>query len=206
LDGGRTTRSQRIAPPRARAASQRVARCDAVVISAAEIDDEDPVALCRRLGIEPVPAVVVLVDVANGGNRVAVALGASRVLRDHRRVVDGVIADVVEVAPTASSHSATPARTEDGRISLDARRRVVHRDGMPLDLPRLEFDLLAYLMARPGQVVVRQELLERVWGFRSGATATITVHLGQLRRRIEPEPAHPRHLVTVRGVGYRFDP
>ncbi len=67
----------------------------------------------------------------------------------------------------------------------------LEREDQPLDLTRLEFGLLAYLMHRPGRVVPRQELLEQLWGFETGATATITVHVGQLRRRSKTSPPNP---------------
>ncbi|MBA3605389.1 MAG: winged helix-turn-helix domain-containing protein, partial [Acidimicrobiia bacterium] len=70
----------------------------------------------------------------------------------------------------------------------------------------LEFDLLAFLMHHRGEVFRREDLLERVWGFTYGDTATVTVHIGRLRARIEDDPAEPRLIKTVWGVGYSFDP
>jgi two-component system response regulator ResD len=96
--------------------------------------------------------------------------------------------------------------TPDGRLVLDEARRVVERDGRQLALSRLAFDLLAHLVHRFRRAVRRQEILEQVWGFATGATATITVHVGQLRRTSEDDPSRPVHLRAVRGVGYRFDP
>jgi DNA-binding response OmpR family regulator len=67
-----------------------------------------------------------------------------------------------------------------------------------------EFDLLTHLMANPGQVLGRDELLASVWGWTVGDTATVTVHVGRLREKIEADPSSPQHLQTVRGVGYRW--
>jgi two-component system, OmpR family, response regulator ResD len=69
-----------------------------------------------------------------------------------------------------------------------------------------EFDLLAWFMAHPDRAFTRRELLEAVWGYGVGDTATVTVHVQRLRSKIEDDPSVPRHLVTVHGVGYRFDP
>jgi DNA-binding response OmpR family regulator len=89
------------------------------------------------------------------------------------------------------------------RIELGARRACLH--GVPVALTRKEFDLLAYLVARPGQVVSRRELLAEVWHQPCvGADQTIDVHLYWLRRKLGESAAAPRLLVTVRGVGIRF--
>ena len=69
-----------------------------------------------------------------------------------------------------------------------------------------EFELLAYLMRNPNRAFRREELLESVWGYTFGDTSTVTVHVRRLREKIEADPGAPRHLVTVWGVGYRFEP
>ena len=66
--------------------------------------------------------------------------------------------------------------------------------------------LLAFLAGCPRQVFRRDELLERVWGYTYGDTSTVTVHIRRLREKIEDDPSTPRHITTVWGVGYRFDP
>ena len=68
-----------------------------------------------------------------------------------------------------------------------------------------EFDLLVFLASRPGRAFRREELLEEVWGYTYGDTATVTVHVRRLREKIETEPGQPCHLITVWGVGYRWD-
>jgi DNA-binding response OmpR family regulator len=68
-----------------------------------------------------------------------------------------------------------------------------------------EFDLLAFLVRRPGQVFSRAELLERVWGWDFGDQSTVTVHVRRLREKVEPDPTAPRRIATVWGVGYRYD-
>jgi DNA-binding response OmpR family regulator len=93
-----------------------------------------------------------------------------------------------------------------GPIVVDPRSRTVTLDGDPVDLTTREFDLLAFLMEHPGQVFDRNELLEHVWGYSFGSTPTVTVHVQRLRRKVERDPEHPRHVTTVWGSGYRFDP
>lgn len=100
-----------------------------------------------------------------------------------------------------------PATIEFGDIALDTGRREVTRGGETIDLTRLEFDLLAFLASRPGQVVSRDELLTSVWDSSPEwqDPATVTVHVRRLRQKLEADPAEPRHLLTVYGVGYRFE-
>jgi len=93
-----------------------------------------------------------------------------------------------------------------GDFHLDASARIVRRRGVELALPVREFELLAYLLKHPRQAFTREELLRSVWGWEFGDLSTITVAVRRLRERIEDDPAHPRFLTTVWGVGYRFDP
>lgn len=90
---------------------------------------------------------------------------------------------------------------------MDTGRRLVTRAGASVELTRLEFDLLAFLATKPGQVVSRDELLESVWESSSQwqDPATVTVHVRRLRQKLEQDPSAPRHLLTVYGVGYRFE-
>jgi DNA-binding response OmpR family regulator len=91
-------------------------------------------------------------------------------------------------------------------LTIDGRSRVVTRGGEPVHLTRKEFDLLFHLASRPGGTFTRSQLLEDVWDFAwDGDTQTVTVHIRRLRQKIEDEPSNPRHLVTVWGVGYRFE-
>lgn len=90
---------------------------------------------------------------------------------------------------------------ELNRASFSARL-----DDLPLDLPRRQFELLALLMMNQGRTLTREEILERVWGYGYiEDMRTIDVHVRWLRKKIEPDPANPKRIITVRGVGYRFD-
>ncbi len=100
----------------------------------------------------------------------------------------------------------TPLPVGD-RLELDLAAHELRRGGLAIHLRPKEFGLLALLATHPGRAYTRRELLERVWGSGTGSGArTVDVHVRWLRTKIELEPEHPVHLVTVRGVGYRLDP
>ena len=95
----------------------------------------------------------------------------------------------------------------EGSLEIDRDRREVRRDGEPVELTRKEFDLLEVLASHPGVTFRRIDLLERVWDSAwDGDSSTVTVHVRRLRSKIEVDPSTPRHIVTVWGVGYRFEP
>jgi two-component system response regulator RegX3 len=77
--------------------------------------------------------------------------------------------------------------------------------GLPLDLPLKEFELLALLIKNKGQTLSREQLVEKIWGYEyEGDTRTVDVHIRRLRAKIEQNPSCPLHILTVRGIGYRF--
>ncbi len=94
----------------------------------------------------------------------------------------------------------------DGDLRLDTDARSVSLAGREISLTTREFDLLAYLMAHPGRALRREDLMRDVWGWEFGDQSTVTVHVRRVREKIEADPAEPRRLVTVWGVGYRWDP
>jgi len=97
-------------------------------------------------------------------------------------------------------------RLEAGDLTLDLIARRVTQDGAELRMTHKEFDLLAMLMRNQGAVLSRDLLLERVWGYDyGGKTKTVDVHVRWLREKIEADPSNPQRIVTVRGVGYRFE-
>jgi DNA-binding response OmpR family regulator len=107
----------------------------------------------------------------------------------------------------AVSNAGTPAASfKAGDFEIDSARHKVSRGGVAVELSRMEFALLEFLARNQGQVFSRDRLLEKVWGYDfAGDTRTVDVHVSWLRHKIEADPAHPRHLVTVRGVGYKFE-
>jgi DNA-binding response OmpR family regulator len=103
------------------------------------------------------------------------------------------------------SHDGAPLLLGD--IEIDRARREVRRDTSPVHLTRKEYDLLELLASHPGRTFTRIQLLEEVWDYAwDGDSSTVTVHVRRLREKIEDDPSAPRHLVTVWGVGYRFEP
>jgi two-component system response regulator RegX3 len=96
---------------------------------------------------------------------------------------------------------------EAGPVRLDADRHVVTIRGESVTLPLREFELLEMLLRNAGRVLTRNQLIDRLWGSNYvGDTKTLDVHVKRLRSRVEEDPARPRHLVTVRGLGYKFEP
>ena len=92
-----------------------------------------------------------------------------------------------------------------GTLAVDPRRRTVSRDGKPVLVTTIEFELLAALIREPGMVLTRQQLLDRAWGSDYvGDEHVVDVHLANLRRKLGDEPARPTFIETVRGIGYRF--
>lgn len=93
-----------------------------------------------------------------------------------------------------------------GPVRMDVERHVVSVDGESVSFPLKEFELLEMLLRNAGKVLTRGQLIDRVWGSDYvGDTKTLDVHVKRLRRKIEPDPAAPKHLVTVRGLGYKFE-
>jgi len=100
----------------------------------------------------------------------------------------------------------TPQVRVDRGLALDTSRRLAILDGAELALTVREFDLLLFLMRHPARVFRRDELLAEVWGWDFGDQSTVTVHVRRLREKIEVDPGRPRRIVTVWGVGYRYEP
>ena len=93
-----------------------------------------------------------------------------------------------------------------GDLTVDLRRREASRGGCALSLKPKELDLLTFFLRNRGRAFTREQLLDQIWGYEfAGGTRTVDVHVNWLRQKIEPVPAKPVRLVTVRGTGYRFD-
>jgi two-component system response regulator RegX3 len=101
---------------------------------------------------------------------------------------------------------AAPAAVEAGPVRMDVERHVVTVNGAGVTLPLKEFELLEFLLRNAGRVLTRGQLIDRVWGSDYvGDTKTLDVHVKRLRSKIEPDPAAPKHLLTVRGLGYKYE-
>jgi DNA-binding response OmpR family regulator len=107
---------------------------------------------------------------------------------------------------TGRDAEAVPDIVRDGDLSVDGVRREVLLDGDVLSLTGREFDLLRHLLANPGVAYSRDDLLKQVWGWSIGDESTVTVHVRRLREKVERDPAVPVRLLTVWGVGYRWEP
>jgi len=118
-----------------------------------------------------------------------------------RRTHGAVAPDPVVPGPEASDD-----HLEFDDVVIDSAQRIVTRGGEPVRLTHLEFELLLFLVHHPSQVFPRSQLLRLVWGQSAGTPRTVDNFVGQLRKRLEPDPEQPRHFITVRGSGYRFDP
>jgi two-component system, OmpR family, response regulator RegX3 len=107
-----------------------------------------------------------------------------------------------EAAEAASAEGVLEA----GPVRMDVERHVVAVDNEQVSLPLKEFDLLEYLLRNAGRVLTRGQLIDRVWGSDYvGDTKTLDVHVKRLRAKIEPDPANPKYLLTVRGLGYKLE-
>ena len=174
--------------------------------------------VCRRMReIAPVPVIMVTaldseVDIVLG-----LELGAADYVTKPyrlRELVARIQAVLRRVSPppfaavsaVASDGAPRTDAVVAGPVRVDVARRVVSVRGEPVHLSRREFDLLALLLSPSGQVRTRDELIDRLWSGRDLAdTRTLDTHIRRLRVKIERNPAQPQYLVTVRGVGFRFD-
>jgi two-component system response regulator RegX3 len=121
----------------------------------------------------------------------------------HRELVARIRAVLRRQSPATEDDSAA---LEAGPVRMDVDRHLVTVGGTAVQLPLKEFDLLELLLRNAGRVLTRAQLIDRVWGSDYvGDTKTLDVHVKRLRTKIEPDPAHPQHLLTVRGLGYKLE-
>jgi two-component system response regulator RegX3 len=117
-----------------------------------------------------------------------------------------LVARVRAVLRRGADVDLAPATLESGRVRMDVERHVVTVDGTDVRLPLKEFELLEMFLRNSGRVLTRGQLIDRVWGADYvGDTKTLDVHVKRLRAKVEPDPANPRFLVTVRGLGYKYE-
>ena len=99
-----------------------------------------------------------------------------------------------------------PSTISSGPVRMDVERHVVQVDGEPVNLPLKEFELLELLLRNTGRVLTRGQLIDRIWGSDYvGDTKTLDVHIKRLRSKVEEDPGNPSRIVTVRGLGYKFE-
>ena len=165
--------------------------------------------VCRRLGTEGrVPLIMLTARGEEEDRVVGLSLGADDYVVKPFSPRE-LVARVGAVLRRAGEDPSTGAQAERALafddLEIDPNTREVVVRGEPVTLTAREFDLLYYLASRPKRVFARDHLMEEVWGYTFAAeTSTVTVHVRRLREKIEADPARPRYLQTVWGVGYRF--
>jgi DNA-binding response OmpR family regulator len=169
----------------------------------------DGLEVCRRLrALAPVP-IVVLTARGQESDRIAgLDLGADDYVAkpfSTKELVARVRAVLRRARGPLAAAPTAPEVLVDGDLEVDVPARQARRAGAVVALTAREFELLAFLARHPRQAFSREQILEQVWGYRYGDTSTVTVHVRRLREKIEPDPAHPRRIATVWGVGYRWE-
>ena len=185
---------------------QRV-RPDLVLLDVV-LPDQCGVELCKRMrAAAPVPVIIVTARGAEADVVAGLEIGAADYVVKPFRLRELVARMRAVLRRDASLLVPADDVLVQGCVRLAAAPRELPVDGQLVELSRKEFDLLALLMAHPGEVVARDSCIDRLWWDQELADSrTLDTHMRRLRRKIEPDPAHPRHLVTVRGVGFRFQP
>ncbi len=171
------------------------------------LPDQSGIEICQQMrSLKPVPIIMVTARDSEVDIVLGLELGASDYVAKPfrlRELVARMRAVLRRGVAVAEHHDEI---LTVGPVRLDAGRREVTVNESAVDLSRKEFDLLALLMAHSGQVVTRDWCIDRLWWDQELTdTRTLDTHIKRLRRKVEPDPANPRHLVTVRGVGFRFE-
>ena len=192
-------------------AAVRDERADLVVLDVM-MPGLDGLEVCRRLRVtSDVPIVLLTANAQESDNILGLELGADDYVtkpfspRELVLRVQSVLRRSASLAADPSTPPELPDVAVDGDLVIDRRARRVHLAGGELSLTVREFDLLSWLVAHPGDALRRDDLMRDVWGWDFGDPSTVTVHVSRLRDKIEHDPAAPRRLVTVFGVGYRWD-
>ncbi len=169
----------------------------------------DGLEVCRRLrAVAPIPVIMLTARGEESDRILGLELGADDYVAkpfSPREVVARVRAVLRRASATTDTSLPRGGQLESDDLRVDVAAHQVWRASEAVVLTAREFDLLVFLMRRPGQVFRREELLEHVWGYTYGDTSTVTVHVRRLREKIEVDPSQPRRLSTVWGVGYRFE-
>jgi len=165
----------------------------------------DGLEICRRLrALAPVPIVILTARGQESDRIVGLELGADDYVTKPFSPRE-LAARVRTVLRRAELDLVTAERLTFDGLVIDSSSREVTRRDEPLRLTAREFDLLWFMASHPRRVFAREQLMRRVWGYSSAVdTGTVTVHMRRLREKIEEDPARPRYLETVWGVGYRF--
>ena len=166
----------------------------------------DGLEVCRRLrATAPVPVVMLTAKGEESDRVLGLELGADDYLAKPFSPRELVARVKAVLRRTTTPIAAEGPVVEAAGIRVDIQARDVTRDGETLSLTARELELLNFLMRNPRRAFGRDELLEHVWGYTYGDASTVTVHIRRLREKIETNPSEPERIVTVWGVGYRWD-
>ncbi|MFI8946702.1 response regulator transcription factor [Streptomyces sp. NPDC053750] len=165
----------------------------------------DGLEVCRRIrGTGPVPVIMLTARGDEDDRILGLEVGADDYVTKPFSPRELVLR--VESVLRRTRPAAAPSPPSAGGLTVDPAARRATKDGVELALTLREFDLLAFFLGCPGQAFTREELMRAVWGWDFGDLSTVTVHVRRLRGKVEDDPARPRLIQTVWGVGYRFDP
>ncbi|MDQ6725065.1 MAG: response regulator transcription factor [Actinomycetota bacterium] len=192
------------------ALAQALAHPPELVVLDLMIPSLDGFEVCRRLrAAAPVPVIMLTARGEEADRIVGLELGADDYVSkpfSPRELTARVKAVLRRAGGAVATASGEPTTLRAGTLEVDTVAHEARRDGELVALTSREFDLLVHLMRHPRRAFRREDLLEQVWGFAYGDTSTVTVHVRRLREKIEVDPAEPRYVCTVWGVGYRFEP
>jgi len=190
-------------------ARARAGRYDLVILDLM-LPQLDGLELCRRLRAEDAATLVLMLTArtAELDRVLGLELGADDYLTKPFSIPELLARVKALFRRAAASRTAGDDRPEVLRfhtLHIDRSTRTVERDGEAVELTAREFDLLYHFARHPGRVFTRAQLLDQVWGLgHDSYEHTVNSHINRLRSKVEPDPANPRYVLTVRGVGYKF--
>ncbi|HEY8080512.1 MAG TPA: response regulator transcription factor [Acidimicrobiales bacterium] len=172
------------------------------------LPDISGIELCREIRAErDVPVIMVTARDGEVDVVLALELGAADYVSKPYRLRELVARMRAVLRRRREPGAGDERRLMAGGVHLDLARHEASVDGAQVELSRKEFDLLALLVSKAGQVVTRDECIDTLWwGQDLADTRTLDTHVKRIRRKVEKDPSTPVHLVTVRGIGFRFDP
>ncbi|MDW7650768.1 MAG: response regulator transcription factor [Bacillota bacterium] len=172
----------------------------------------DGLEVCRRIRKDPATSDIPVIMLTARGEEVDIILGLELGANDYvtkpfspRQLAARVKAQLRAQTTNSRPEKESSGVVRQGTLVLDADRYLVEKDGVVIEMPPKEFELLLLLASNPGRVYRREEILDKVWGYDYPAdTRTVDVHIRHLRQKLEDDANLPQLLQTVRGVGYRF--
>jgi two-component system, OmpR family, alkaline phosphatase synthesis response regulator PhoP len=172
-------------------------------------DDMDGYLVCRKLkeskNTSEIPIIFLSARSEEFDTVLGLELGADDYIKKPFGVKELLSRVKAVLRRSMASQTSDIENISAGNIEIDPEKHIVYKDKAELTLPLKEYELLKVLMENTGKVLTRDHLLENVWGFEySGETRTVDVHIRYLRRKIETDPSKPQHILTVRGIGYKY--